>query len=129
VPLPLTRYSLRYLDRLLTYEQPHSEFLAAITVHGDASKYLTPYLFICSGRVKEQLQDRLILEEPQSPFAKRILNALGQLADADEFQVLQDDRTVPDMVRVFIGKKTHPSPLMVGIDCFKKEALSGRLRN
>lgn len=114
----LIRLSLDYLDRIIHHAGPKSKFLAAVTVANTGTKkdYLQPSIFVCHGRIDELLKGRLMLRAPKSVFANRLKKIVDEVAGASRYHVLQDTRTIPRKVRVFISPKHLPHPRMVGID-------------
>ena len=104
----LLRFALKFLKAVISYEEHHAQFLAAITLwstpEGDR---LVPYLFVCR-RPLRTLRSKLVLEPPKSLFAKSIKKMIPQVHGRHEFEVFQDTVTDPSSTRVLISLVSPP---------------------
>ena len=120
----LLEFALKFLKALTWYETPKWPFLASITVWNDPDdEPIVPNLFICSGKVREQLEDRLDLRQPKKGPTKRIRALVKQLHIVDALEVLEDGSTVADHTRSFVGYMVPPYPNIIPLHRFEKDSV------
>ena len=126
----LLEFALKFLNALVNYEPPQSPFFAALTIWDHAEKFIVPSIFVCNGKVKQRLRGRLILHRAETEFGRGIRKLLRNAKLTGQFQAFEDDLTVPDITRVFIGHKTVIHSQMVKMDAFldRSHALRGTER-
>ncbi len=118
----LLKFALKFLKALIWYETPQWPFLASITVWNESEdEPIVPSLFICSGNVTEHLGERLALRQPKKAATKRIRALVKQLRMVDALNVLEDDSTMADRTRAFVGYTVPPYPNIVPLHVFEKE--------
>ena len=119
----LLEFALKFLKALIWYETPSWPFLASITVWNDSEEELiVPHLFVCSGKIKELIGERLELHQPKKAAVKRIRTLMKRLHLVDSLEVLEDSSTLEDMTRSFVGYMVPPYPNIVPLHFFEKEA-------
>ena len=118
----LLEFALKFLKALIWYETPQWPFLASITAWNESEgEPIVPNLFICSGKVTEQLGERLHLRQPKKAATKRIRALVKQLRMVDALNVLEDDSTMADRTRAFVGFTVPPYPNIVPLHVLEKE--------
>jgi len=119
----LLAFGLKFLNALLAYDHPRWPFLAALTVWDDTDDGLiVPNVFVCSGEMRP-LDDLLVLHQPAGAFAKMMMKLLMRVDRAGEFLALEDNVTLSEAARVFIGRTAIPDgEWMVTIDRFEEGA-------
>ena len=117
----LLEFALKFLKALIWYETLQWPFLATITVWNDPEEGpIVPNLFVCSGKLKEQLGNVLQLHEPKKAASKRIRRLVKHLHLMDSVEVLEDSSTLQDQTRCFIGYMVPPYPNIVPLHTFEK---------
>ncbi|HEV2949178.1 MAG TPA: hypothetical protein VGX70_17520 [Gemmataceae bacterium] len=117
----LLEFALKFLKALIWYETPEWPFLATITVWNDPEEEpIVPNLFVCSGKLKEQLGKGLQLHEPKKAASKRIRGLVKRLDLVESIEVLEESSTLPDKTRCFIGYMVPPYPNIVPLHTFEK---------
>jgi hypothetical protein len=118
----LLEFSLNYLDWLLLYARPREPLFAALTFFkpGRADP-MVPSIFVCHGKVEENLLGHLSLQAPRSPLASRLKKDMTRTGDTNRYIVLQDDTTISGEVRVFVGERSSVNLCMVTIDELKAD--------
>ncbi len=117
----LLEFALKFLKALIWYETPQWPFLATISVWNDPEEGpIVPNLFVCSGKLKEQLGNVLQLHEPKKAASKRIRSLVKHLHLMDSVEVLEDSSTLQDQTRCFIGYMVPPYPNIVPLHTFEK---------
>ncbi len=113
----LLAFGIKFLNALVGYDAPQWPFLASLTIWDEAGEGLiVPNIFVCSGPVEEELRSQLRLHAVKAAFSRRIKKLLTRLRMTDLFQVLEDDSTLAEMTRAFIGHKSALHTNMVTID-------------
>jgi hypothetical protein len=98
-----------------------SPFFVALTVwEEEGQEPIVPNVFVCNGDPNDQLM-KLSLHKPRSPFSKKIKALLSQISQENKYLVLEDDQTLEDRIRVFIGHKTPPYPQFVPLASLLKK--------
>ena len=77
-----------------------------------------PNLFVCSGCIP-RLERKLVLNEPATPFGKRIKGLVSGLHLGVRFEVLEETSTDRDIHRVFISQLIQPYPSFVPLTKFR----------
>ena len=108
----LIKLALEYLHRVTSEVHLRTKRFVAITViSDDDDEYLVPAIFVCNGNVKTRLK-ALHLSSPSEGIGKRIAGYVKNAKLHNEFSVLEDDYTIPDDVRIFVGHKSPPAGLV-----------------
>ncbi len=115
--------SLKYLRSVIAYEKHAQPYFAAITVWDHGDEFVVPNLFVWFDDM-DKLEESLSLSDALSSFAKKLKASVAKLLLPDEFDVLEDDATVPDMSRVFIGPVRHPYENVVPVSRFLQAAVA-----
>jgi hypothetical protein len=119
----LLEFALKFLKALIWYETPSAPFFAAITVWNDPEdELIVPHLLVCSGKVREQIGERLQLHQPKKAATKRVRSLVKHLQFVDSLEVLEDSSTLAEMTRTFVGYGIPPYPNIVPLHFFEKEA-------
>ncbi len=120
----LLTFALKFLKAVVAYEEHRAGFFAAITVWR-LSGPVVPNLFIWSGPVRE-LEDKLTLNVVATPFGKRVKRIVSKLRTQDDFELLEDTSTIPNMPRVFFGLARSPYAGFVTLDKLRKPLSSAK---
>ena len=116
----LLGFALKFFNSVVSYEKHRAAYFAAITVWNySAIDPCIPNLFVCSGCIP-RLERKLVLNEPTTPFGKRIKGLVSGLHLGVRFEVLEDTSTDRDMQRVFISQLVQPYPSFVPLSKFRK---------
>jgi hypothetical protein len=107
----LLTLGLNFLEDIINkLASSKSPSFAALTVWEDeCEEPIVPNVFVCNNDPTQQLK-KLKLHEPRAPFSKKINQLVSQISLADRYLVLEDDETLEDQVRVFIGHKVSHFP-------------------
>ncbi len=118
----LLGFGIKFLKALIWYEIPRHSFFASLTVWNDpANDWIVPHVFVCCGKVKERLRNRLVLHPARSAPSKRICRLFSGLHLPDPLRILEDSLTSNELTRVHIGYKVSPYPKVVPIQTFERE--------
>lgn len=115
--------SLKYLRSVIAYEKHSRPYCAAITVWDHGDEFIVPNLFVWFDEM-DMLEESLALSDAHSSFAKKLKARVAKLRLPDECDVLEDDATVADLCRVFIGPARHPYENVVPVSRFLQTALA-----
>lgn len=108
VNLLLLRFSLKYLNAVISYEEHHTPFFAAITVHCTfEDDPIVPNLFVWSGPISK-LSERLPLGPVFTDFGKEIKQLVTKLRWHDRFAILEQEPSTSDLSRIFIAPTRAP---------------------
>ncbi|HEV2970488.1 MAG TPA: Imm15 family immunity protein [Pirellulales bacterium] len=125
----LLRFALKFLKALIWYEIPEQPFLAALTIwNNPEDELIVPNLFVCNGKVQEQVGDNLALHPAKAVGSRRIAKLLSRLHMVEPFQALEDSSTAPNMTRVFVGYSIPPYPNVVPLHALAKRVAPLRQR-
>jgi hypothetical protein len=109
---------LNFLENIVKKSSPEHPFFAALTVwEEEGDEPIVPRIFICNKEPKGQLK-QLVLHRPSTAFSKKIRKLLMEITPAGKYQVFEDDETLPDKARVFIGQRRPPYPAFVILRSF-----------
>ncbi len=117
----LLRFALKFLKSVVAYEEHRTGYFAAITVWSLSDTPLVPNLFVWCGPSRG-LENRLTLSEVRTPFGKQMKRLVSRLRLSDQFEVLEDTSTIPDMTRVFIAPARPPYQGFLPLHTFCKPA-------
>ena len=118
--LILLRFALKFLQAVVSYEKHSTPYCAAVTVWNFSDDApVVPNIFVWSGPIGK-LCDQLTLEAVKTPFGKKIKRFISQLHLPEQWDVLEDTATVPDIARVFLAPAIPPSPNVVPLYLFRK---------
>jgi hypothetical protein len=108
--------ALDYLDRVRNEVKLPSKRLVALSVSRDDDDYIVPSIFVCNRDIKNRLKE-LRLSAPSRGLGKQIEALVKKTDRGAAYCVFEDDLTVPDDVRVFIGYKA-PARGLEGLEIF-----------
>jgi hypothetical protein len=104
------------LDLLMSIINNHSgseAFFAALTVwQGEDDALIVPNIFICNNNPRRQLK-KLTLQKAKAHFCKKIGKLVRKAAGTPQYLAVEDNQTLEDDIRVFIGPKTSPCAKLV----------------
>lgn len=121
----LIELALEFLQRVTSEVHVKTKRFVAITViSDDDNEYVVPAIFVCNANVKTRLK-ALHLSAPSEGIGKRIAGHVKRAKLHNTFSVLEDDFTIPDEVRIFIGHKSPPAGL-VNLETFANGVESRR---
>jgi hypothetical protein len=110
-----------FLEDVIRKAACKSPFFVALTVwEEEGQEPIVPNVFVCNGDPNDQLM-KLSLHKPKSSFSKKIEELLSQISMEDKYLVLEDDQTLENRIRVFIGQKTPPYPQFVPLASLLKK--------
>ena len=121
----LLKFALKFLKAIIAYEQHPKGYVAAITVWNFSDERLIPNVLVWCGPVRD-LEEKLALSVVGTRFGKRIKKMVPRYRLGDQFTVLEDTSTVPDMTRVFITLTEPPYEGFVTLDHFCKPASAAK---
>ena len=115
--------SIKFLRSVIAYEKHARPYFAAITVWDHGDEFIVPNLFVWFDEM-DRLEESLALSDAHSSFAKKLKASVAKLHLPDEFDVLEDDATVADLSRVFIGPVRHSYENVVPVNRFLQTAMA-----
>lgn len=115
--------SIKYLRSVIAYEKHARPYFAAITVWDHGDEFVVPNLFVWFDDM-DKLEESLLLSDAHSSFAKKLKAGVAKLHLPDEFDMLEDDATVVDLNRVFIGPVRHSDENVVPVRRFLQSAMA-----
>src|SRR5439155_25617867 len=98
----LLEFALKFLKSVVAYEPHRTAYVAAVTVWDFGDTPLVPNLFVAND-VLRTLEDRLVLKPLAAPFGKQLKKLIAGLKAGGDVDVFEDDLTVPNVPRIFIG--------------------------
>ena len=100
----LLAMGLDFLECIITNHPAANPFFAALTVwQDDDDELIVPSIFVCNIHPRRQLE-ALMLHKAKAPFSKKI-SKLVRMAAGPKYLRLEDNKTLEDDIRVFIGPK------------------------
>jgi Immunity protein 15 len=110
--ITLLEWGLRYLKSIIKGYSGSEPFFAALTLwQNEGDDVIVPRIFVCNNNPKREIK-KLMLHKGKSAFSKKINHFLSQIPENGHV-LLEDDQTLEDEVRVFVGPKAPPFPQFV----------------
>jgi hypothetical protein len=106
----LLAMGLDFLENIIANHTGDDPFFAALTVWQDENgELIVPNIYICNTNARRQLK-KLNLHKLKAPFSKNISDLVRKATGAARYVVLEDDHTLENDIRVFIGPKKPTCP-------------------
>ena len=122
----LLRFAMKYLMSVIAYEEHRTSYFAAITVWSfSVEEPIVPNLFVwCDAR--SDLTAKLSLDPVKSGFAKKTKQAVLGMRLSPRFEVFEENSTIPDLSRAFIGPSVPLYPSFVVLAKLRKAASAAK---
>jgi hypothetical protein len=122
----LLRFAMKYLMSVIAYEEHRTTYFAAITVWNySAEEPIVPNLFVWFDALSD-LRAKLSLDPVKSAFAKKTRQVVTGLRLSPRFEVFEENSTMPDLSRVFIGPSVPHYPSFVVLAKLRKAASAAK---